>query len=948
MKKYKIRNLLNEPDIEVSLYPNARTIDIFGDPRYHICDKYWISQMYIPGYDLSRLTKNSILEKPLFMIYKYVTDCPELYFIEISEWVLTLSITSESERTVVFNNIVSIIWPRVSYDVFMNISTQSRRVTEKPIKYIPKEILNSELLIADDVLLNLRTYVGKYRKKLDLYYIFDQIPIGKLYKNVYYLVSGSLLLCKHPIITSSSGYREPNYICIKINNNIYITDTSVRFRDKDILRFTGEPDGLIEESKYVWSAQFKNGAIFDVREIASIIKTYPEDICIRDFKNIGNNNELVFFYKQCSNPNGIIITIRGRNRVIISMSNCIYENDSRYSRRFVIEILTRFAEKNKGSGRFVDNIKGELKLFDRELFNVRNKNVDSDIILYSRKIAHEKFPIVFPKGSKVLDQYIKDYKKKNNGEEPNMLEYKNFADPGRKNIYICPNKDYPNITFRSPNEHQNNICTVSCGVHGQNDPVLYKKCMSAVPFVLRSEDIDDNTNMYYIRQFTIYNRLAHKKLSRPPVILDKVLNKKTVVNGSQLMFGSSGYFIYGSISDSDLYATVSSVCPNIPAFKSDDKEEQWSFINHYYKHGINVIILKYSSTGMEISNLINYSCLADLLLSAKTIVILEIHYDNKVYYHNMVFIKSVKKKIYSNHFIFDKNDLIIQKISIIIKKLMTNQEQSFITLEDLLKVFPDAIQICESNTNIVYGVVCGRVSFPIIPNFIDIRRKYINDYDRSPDKDEQTQTKVISIINFIRGQTQKDIEISNYIGYDGRYIGFVLNNRFNIYFRETKKRKLMIDMKIINMSKKKYVTGNVDYLLNLEIYNMLIYHLSHIIQEQTELKNMIMSATDDDIVAIIHKIMDPRIHITQKLRLSGINYRSLCPREGSIFGQCHKDKLNVPEELYDDFIKLLAAELIHNSIRRAIVIDGNVSDIVNANLFTYQEGVVVEKKYRIE
>lgn len=792
------------------------------------------------------------------------------YIVSIVEQVY---VVSEFDIKSLYGNIIKKYWPSVTLSYFTSLvrgetyrpKIHNFTVETNYIKNVSIGIKKGEINkyvtidVPNRISMSTKTYYGE---RLNLDFIFDQLELSKKYHNMYYKKDGSLILRKY-YNGNKINYEYPRKEeSIKINNDIYIYPERIEHKDDKIIKLIKDLTGIdplhkYKNSKYHFLGKFKKG-IFSVRDFMEMVKGTPKSIMEYDYRNIDNMNYSSIYYKRVNvdiedvgdiYQYGTLIRIRGQNIISITIANVKQIEDLQRSYNFIARILTLYYKNYLMFGSVKDSkrnvfIKSNLKNIDPVLYGYHKRDV-KDYNLYTRKIAKNKHPIIFPEGSNVLKKYMKEY------GITKMLKYKNFTYKNTYSNYICPEQKYPNFHFISPDDHPDNICMLSCGVGDQSDKILHKKCLEGKPF--STTDINENigatpSNMYYISRFNPEKTLLERKLQKLPSILHKYLNgDKCARIGTILDKGMRCYLLIGSADDRSFKKTVEYALPNIEKYKIKVSiwEEQWNILNHYYKRKINIVIYEYmiDSGDINIYNLIDRSALSKILKEYKSIFILRMFSKEHKYYRYSIItsVSLLKKKKYSIFPIFDPSSDIVKRTNELVERIIRDdmiKNSDFISLYDLVRYDIPFTQI-KTKGNLIYEVIVKKtgVIFPIIPSLLNITIKHLDSTDDIIKKHvkKNTQKNVLETIKYLNSViTDKKIEIKAIVslGKYGNYAGFKFHNDYIVMYTETKQRGLDdlygIYDDIIHIDTKDSKMRNVvNIWRNIEVYNLLMIHIAY-------------------------------------------------------------------------------------------------------------------------
>ena len=794
----------------------------------------------------------------------------------------------------VFNQI-NVFWNKIDINEFNRIianEESSKAIDKTKFSYEKKFVDNFNSITAKNikdlvdmdavnkVSLQIVTY---YKNEHDTEYIFDQFEVSLKYHNILYKKSMSEIIRKY------YRYKNINYVFnnkigqIKINSDILIYGNTVIHNDKNIIKrlstITGnEPIYDIEKHKFMFMVKLHGGVKFNIGRFRKIISGFHNDICEHSLVDVGKKNHYTFYYKKVSlseNVNididedrnfGANIKISGKDLIMVVIKDVYSLRDMKniynfIGRLFVIYMKNSMEYYNSKAKYLFNQIKFMRKIVDPYLYDF-NKKILSDLRLYSKRVPKEKHPLVFHEGSEILKKYIKYMKR--SGKSVNTLRYKNYTYRNKFNIYLCDNPKYKFFQFRSPSEHPNNICTVSCCVKNKSKTLLYNKCLKGVPFKIESinESVDmSNNNMFYIKRFNRLITPLENKISFLPDVIHKFLNKGTVLINNSLKIGTTGYFMIGSPDDRNFFTTLYSDIPFIKKMKMTEEmketglswNDQWNIINHYYKHNINVVIFEYNvdDDKIMIKNSISDYSLLKSLDKRRSVFILAIKSNerNVVKYTTIFQLKAIKNKKYDSKKVFDSNDIIVKFTKDIVRKLFNNERVNsikYISCYDLSLAKISFFQIRETKTNIITHILVQNPKgkkycvIPVLPSLLDINIKYIN----AEDIDElekymgkNTYKNVISIIDKINTKIPKNkkIIIRKILKDMNNYTGIIVNEDYIVRLSKSKsppvKDKEVVTQYFNKFKVDKHSNDKTDSILKLikELYYVFVYHIAYFI-----------------------------------------------------------------------------------------------------------------------
>lgn len=956
-----------------------------------------------------------------------VKSCNLLSLIDCINIENNIKFLTDYELGTIFNNTVSKLWPYIIYEDFKAIIHNGKisnpnipiRNTSEQFYSIMSSItipMIKKALIIDYPIktsLVVKTY---FSENINLMYLFDQFKITDEFPDIFYSVSKSKTFYKHfsNVDKKKNTLRFPNMI--KIGNDTIIQDNWIQYTNKNIVKVVSdiiEGNKIIysnNDNKFIFSIQFYDGKVLNINNFNKVIQNFSTNIIERDVKNFGNPNDYICRYKRTESLEGTLINIRGKNLVNIMIREVRSDYDLINTFNFLLRVFYIYNDKEIESSheRRISVIKGRMKSYDPVLYNFHKKDLYGTLKIYTRKLAKNRYPIIFPEKSDILDQYREDYHAKH-GHNPPELKYKNFTIPGKNNIYICPDNKYSNFIFRRPNEHPGGLCMISCGAKVQKNTDLIKKCMNGKPFLMdelvREED---TSNMFYIRQFTPDKNLQKDKLSRLPEVLEKLFNEKCAIENNTLETGNMCYLLRGSNDDRDFNQTIEYIFPNVKKFvvyKDESIHKQWDFIYHYYKYDINIMIIEYNTDSgiINLINFIEYDSLIKVLNKMQTVVIVKIVSDMNNYerFNIISKLETFKRKEYKKYMIFDKDTPIVKTMIRLVERLRDKRDEkfTFLAITDLVSMGLNFIQVREPYTNAITFVYIKdyelympiTVTYPYygIEHLDNIEFEEMYNYVKM-----NTQEKVIKYLNILNEKVHNMNITAALCREDGLYIGFELNGEYFVKFNESKKLLipgLPISVLHYNPDTEPYTIKDNTFAIDKELYETLLLHISYYINETSkevitkekilkfynndtnnplfiqdynnwnnknydkinmlkrnkhELENLI------DVEKKLHTIMDSKVNFVniKSIGLTNNKYRNICGEETtySIDHQCNGRKLNIPRDRYNIYIKLIAKEIVFNEIKRNDIFNYNVANITNPRSFSKQKDVVVETIYVID
>lgn len=994
IRKITLENLLTNKKIKVYIYP--------GDSLRIILQR--IENVYQLGYlcvyDKEKYVLNHSFGNKKIKIYKTLNikdfsnlDVDIIYNLDLIPKTLygfvslydildmyDIASLSEYEKNTIYNNIIKYYWPYVHYNSFNKLITTKY----KPITYDLSNIDSQFEIFAkiskiDDILIvdNYKQYdntnVIITEDNIDTNFIFNQLEISDKIRNIYYNVDGITIRQKYNIEYENFVFNIPKKKnSITINTDMFIHKNYISYKKDNYIDEYITPYITHKLSSFVFLAKLKYGT-FDKNKFNKLLYSYNGFIS-RTEASLGAKEYTQFEYKRVSlyNGKGCLIKIIGGKLILVSISSLLIAEEIDDVISFIVNILYIYHMRYNKSAELNTEIEYVKKMFDfiDPVLYKYQKYTSKKYELYTKRVPHGKFPIIFYEDSKILKYFLKHNK------NVKTLVYKNFTIPDTNSIYICYHKHFSNFNFRNPNEHPNKICMISCIANVQNDPNFIRKCKLGKPFEM--DEIDkrkyDTSNIYYIRKFNHEKPLHKNKLSFLPPLLHNLFNTDCKIVNSNLEYGTSCYVLIGGNFIYSLYKLLQEFLEDSYKLKDSEEIEQWNFINYYYEHGTNIVLLEYDidSDKINILNHVNITSILSLLDKNKTMIVLRIaseHFDIH-YYLPLITLTNTSKKKYEKRYIFTKDDKCVQIVKKMISEIIENDYNDYINTIDLIKTGIPFVQLID-NENVVHHVLINNTVIPIIPSILDITIPTKNIDDSL--FNINTSAKVIETVKMINKKLyDKKIQFIEVLQFksDNTYQGIVCKNGYMIRIKPT--RTLPLNLPVVPFyidEKKTYKDDKIvkDIDLKRELYYVFVYHLIHYINKSVvkniptdwkttlsklygydtklykedfnHLKNGKYSKmsyfkrakiqllypksplTQKIVYDIFDNVIKPHIHFIKDL--SGVSrimtiQRNICGVNSTktIDNQCTGKKMNITRDLYKLFLEFISIEYIHNKRRR--------------------------------
>jgi hypothetical protein len=802
----------------------------------------------------------------------------------------------------IWKKILKFYWPYMIYDDLINILNEKIEKNEAvnfDDEYI-SNILNEKITLIHEKYRKInKKYVIYTNIDMNLNYLFDQIRnadklIYKYDNNDNYIKKISKTITDIEIIPV------PKKIGIQINSHNFISKRYGEFLDENIYKRVLQLIPFVSKKMIKSSYNFKimtKNTILDINTISKIISI----LSIRDLSNINNQNYYSGLYKR-GNFN-LYIKTNGGKIIDVILKNIFFDRDIKFSSSLIIKLFENYDKKNQKISKIsLLKIKQNLKVIDPILYIYNSRKILGHI-LYSRRVSKHKYPISFWDDSPVYEKYIERLKKWKIQYKKEKI--KNHTFKNIKTVYICFNN--MNIIKSDKIYHPNKIRQIECG------------------FYLKKKDI--KSNKWYVKNYNRIKKLEKNKLSRLPKNLNILLNAN---RNNDNISNEPLYLLYGQNILKDNIFQLKNV-KNI--FDLNDK---------LYEKGYNIIFIEENDGNYKMHKTYfsyNLKKIIVVLITTK-------HHLYKRYeqINLIVSVVEISKKQYKIKKIFKKDDLIYEKMIKLANKKKIDKKNNHVHLYDIERFFDNVIQE-KKEENIVEYVHINNVRFPVIPQLIDMRKKYTTKKIGLNNKKD-----VDKILKKIK------IKIKLPILNDNKIFGYLLETEYYIFFKP-EKTDLIVGMQM-NISKKgtqinhideKYFNNEIFY--KRELYWLLILHISNFISfvdiklinnykynpsvdyglmdyqkfKNKEFIDMIsvcpyrLKIIEADNIKKRHELLyEIGLKITnfsnKKSMITGNIYRNLCSFDGytSIKNQCVEKKLNISKTLYKKYINILNISLFEN------------------------------------
>lgn len=843
-------------------------------------------------------------------------------------------------------------WPLVNSNDFIALIQDG--VVEKPkINTIPddmksvrevnvKDIRDKDLVKSDTYsIVHSNVYV-KYSESLDLYKIFDEFIPTKKYPYAIVKFNENRVFLKHLV-----NHEVPSQKIIPRNPGIRIGKSILLTQNGDIYYKSGEKSGYnlipLDKSKITGEDKISKYTFQVLSDysisIDYILSKFPFSV-EKDYK-ILNKPSISFYYKRVSFSDR---PIYGRGKIqfgayvdivksgplhTITVSNIKTSEDMRNVYNFLVRVFHLYALWKGDSKVAVSTIESiDLKKIDPKLFGFKRNGKK----IYSRICQKNKQPIGFFKDSKIL----KEYMEKNNLNEKDFLEFINLTHPDKKTMYICPNPDYPNISFFQNINHPEGFCVPCCSKKDKSESSFYRKCVKEfVSEGKRKKRIGD-TNLFYIRKYNPSKKLNPGRFSYLPSILHDFLNKydiKCSIRFNIIGLNKACYILVGG----------------------DDRP----------KDGYNIVTLEYNSDNglIDIVNQYDIPSTIERIKTMKTIYYLKDSAKDETLVQKISKVKSSEMKNYEIISEFSFEDSIGKKIvKALLRKIEGDKKQNF---KEKFGSSKKISQIISKNGIVNQIVIDNKLRFPIYPTLpVSDVEIFTGDLFKNSKKIVDEYIDISDIELYLLDGTGK-----NLIGYKFKSSGLM------IFFEPELYKKSYIPSKRIYYTDK-VQEYNSKVLEEIELYNLYLYHISHWLNHPKigkksditlkALEKEYGSQSDSRFIGdyVIFKtgrdIGKMEFWKKEKNKILSGKYKTEkilfdLTKDKVDFGEISNDilesnireirkgKLKMRKTLYKKYTKLIAFEIDNNPLKRYQIMNEKLSEIIDKNKFSKMKDVKIER-----
>jgi hypothetical protein len=864
-------------------------------------------------------------------------------------------------------------WPSISSNDFINLIKnnieikKSNELIDDDLDKIRKiKIIKNKLINIGEYRIINKFITIEYSSNFDIYYIFDKyIPNKKYPICIAKFDENNIYIKKIKNYEYNYIYEYKNSIKktgIKIGKTLKILpDGKIIYKiedndeyDKISKLINIENKIILKNYLYKYFFQIYSDNIININYF---IKSFPFSI-EKNYKN--NKNSISFYYKKVSQnisnkkyySNNIKIQIGALIDIVqngninnITVSNINNNEDMNNIYNFLSKVfyIYNLETKNKNSKVNIKN-STNLKTVDPKLFNITRNNKK----IYSRICQKNKQPIAFFKNSNVLKKYL------SNNENIKYLEYKNTTYKDKKSIFICPNKNYPNVTFFKNIRHDDGHCIPCCSKKDKSGNLFFKECIEKIN--IKDKLLDEKkqlTNLFYIRKYNSFKKIEDKKFSFLPNILDDFINKYNInckINFNIVALNKSCYILIGNDSLKTNYTN--------------------EFI---VNNKINIIIFDYDNKSNKINIINNFSNESNIyrLNTMKTKFLFKD--SEKDVYNEICKISSIKYKNYDISNIFDSNSLICKKMVKLFNlkiKYEKNESEIMKTIERYNIEIKNVKQIINNKQNYVNSLVFNdEIKIPIIPSLPIEKIETIKTFKINNKKIVDKYIKKNCIEKYLFEKTNKFI-----IGYE------LKNNKLMIFFEPEKINKNFNykNKKIIYYSIDKESFNDKNILIEIELYYLYFYNISYWLNNPeikynenikiSDLENeyfnnkkdkrfvedysLLISKKNENIKKMNYWKKHKNMIINNNKKTLDILYD--LTKNKIIFSDYNEieiksnirekmSKMKIPEKLYHKYTKLISYEIDNNDIKKYKLLNQKVSRIIDKNNFSKQPGIDIIK-----
>lgn len=888
----------------------------------------------------------------------------------------------------VLKNTQANIWPSIEYEQDSEISI--RNIFSITVNQIKKMKNYSYTLPTESS----KKTVTIFDSPQNIIYFFDQFKLTKKYYSIVIKINEAEKYKRFIEGNKLAEYinRVPKLPGILINDSeIYIKpDGTVIHESDDILTvakdlFKGHIISQKIRSSYNFTVAIPikmNSKVF-----SKLLNSYGSFI-ERDYKNFNFEYFISFYFKKTDTTgddknsdyiqSGSFIKIMGHDVLTVLVNNVkdMVEMTNIYN--FIIRLFYVYIIEYQYEISLLKNearIKSNLKDIDWKLFSQENLFHSK----HTRLCQREKQPYGFILDSDQYRFFKED--KKNSAIIERQLIMDNLTYPDKKSVYICPNSKYQFPTFISSLIHKNGICIPCCSSIDKRKSPEYQGCIGK-----NEVEIRDSNNLYYISQFNPEKIMKRKRLSYMPDILHKILNKgirlKTFISPGENLFILAGFDASIANKTMEIGPLIGDLVKDI-VVPTDDK----NIFDYYLERGINIVIIRLSGDLDENGNytktpnysLVNiYDNISTLnnIQRNKTIYLLETRM--YIYYPIIELILSKDRK-YTINYVHTNTSIFTKNMINVLNKIMKIEKT--IPYENYSQIKGDIPLICNKIYLEDYDVV-----LPIIPRSFSNEHMIVEPMNDHVNK--------LSNIRKVPGLVPKYdlIYKDRFIGHELQDSGLLLFFKpENISESRVEKRQIYIDIDTLsspevnklvdlNMSPELFKVFEMEFAAainktvlpnkmpsTLSNWNEILlkkyksvenpqFILDYIKVKQKDYNNLevfkkykdkLLQTSNTDLTEFIENFMKDKISLIDEAQTSYSisNIRKICSQVGpySVTNQCIGDKLQLTEKSFKKFSEMLAWEITHNEMKKKLILDNILPNIVSFDNFSHQEGTRILK-----
>lgn len=894
----------------------------------------------------------------------FIGNVKTLHLYSLSGWVANninrLYEMNNDDLDKLYNRFIKIYWPycdNIKFKELVDGRVQAPIIYEiiNPIQEL-KRITTKEINFkATTPVIIRQVYYSEYDSFLPLELIFDQLAhvcVAKFDEN-------------HIFAKVKNESQIANFRSMKIYDScIIIPEHRVKIFRSGIIEYESEKikhevESLIEAkeirrrsiSKYT----FNINTSFEINSFGQFVNRWRPTF-ERDVFSYTPVNSLILNYgqKRTSVGDEGLVTIRfdvsGLNTVSVSIDGITNEELVRYLYNIIVRMVFAFKQLR------ATNIKKEVnKTNVMNIDPILYKYSHKDYKPYSRLCQKSKQPFAFlDSDKKQLAALIKKHKL----SDSNLLRQRNYTFPNEHTTYVCINKDYPYPTFMSPAYHVNRLCMVCCGKIDRSDTIVHKFCTGESEQYIETKQTQ-TTNLYYVRKYRSSKFLAKTKLSYLPDNLNKLLNNQCKIKNNAIVTGSTCYFLYGlGIIEKDMNMIINEL-----ATLANVKD---CFIVHLQEKNGTIKIIETIDRFSAIEALKKKDTLFILQNDAGMFPVIKLH------------IPSPKQ--YELSFSHSPSSLISREFVEIFKLMLNDMptKYNFPSIQDLIDKEVDFEQII-GKKRIVYEVIIKGIRFPIVPSLPTEKRNIVTHAPKL-----QPRREVLRLLDYLRKVFPSyNFKISTQlVNDDGQSIGFRLENKFIVFFRPEKvKGEYPEEIIHIDFSPERKIQPVLSR--DFEQYNLFVLHfawrlnqldsklkrptineLKHAIGDMpffardleylssrqyekmeyfktTKIKLLRILNNEEQVFDYISSLMKQEVVIDEaadkEQQLTKINIRTVCnqPMDKTLTAVCNDEgRMRITQAKFDRFVRLLHFELMHNEMRRWLIIENKLSRIKNPFKFS--------------